>query len=393
MEHSKRKHSRLAPSKAAVWTVCTASVQLIDANEGRIKEAPSKYAQEGTAAHEVVDCLMRGERVPRGATSEMLDHGKAYVHFCRGLHPDGQVVPEGVEKEVPLFYLPGENGHVDYYLRTEQRVHVVDYKYGAGVKVNALENKQMAVYAMSAIKQFDPHFRGQVSMHIYQPRTREAALNGPVSTWTVTYDELDLFCESKIASKAEIILQNATHLLEYRPSDETCRWCPVQEFCTARAEFLLGGAPVVRKLVTTQTTPPAAESLSDEEIEAMLPHIDGVIDWLGTVRKYAYNRAMEGRPFAGTKLIYGKGTRMWSMPEDKVARMLKSAGVQPYKTPEIISPYAAEQAGVDKDTVDLCSTRVPGAPKLVSIDTKGTEYVPLRIEDEFEPVITEDDLF
>ena len=138
-QHAQRKHSRLAPSGASVWTVCTASPIYLEENEDRVVREDSAYSLEGTLAHEVCDCLMRGQRVPHNATREMMDHGNLYKRYCQALHPEGIAVPDAVELSVPLFYLPEDNGHVDYLLMLPEHntIHVVDYKYGKGVKVFA----------------------------------------------------------------------------------------------------------------------------------------------------------------------------------------------------------------------------------------------------------------
>lgn len=55
--HSSRKHAMLSASKADRWINCTPSARL----EEKVEETgkPSKYAEEGTLAHEMAECYLR----------------------------------------------------------------------------------------------------------------------------------------------------------------------------------------------------------------------------------------------------------------------------------------------------------------------------------------------
>ena len=376
-QHSKRKHSRLAPSKASVWTVCTAAPVLEEENADRIVEKSSKYADEGTKAHEVADCLMKGQKVPHWATREMIDHGNGYKRFCQSLHPSGLAISVNVELSVPLFYLIEDNGHVDYCVwNSETRIlHVVDYKYGAGVTVLAERNKQMSIYARSVIEHRFPDLPGdaKVHLHIYQPRSRKEEGQGPVSTWGTTWDHLRLFTEKEIAVPAQLILERADHLLKFRPSDETCRWCPCAPFCGARNEYLVTGVSVVKQLVEKAPIQPTKpENLTDSQLVQIIEHSGELKKWLEQVEEYVWNRNRAGRPVPGTKLVEGRGTRKWSDEEQVLiyAQQLKVRALVDV-VPELLSPFALEEkmkeAGVkkkDRDKVLALADRLPGKPTL-----------------------------
>lgn len=377
-QHSKRKHSRLAPSKASVWTVCTAAPVLEEENAHRIVEKSSKYAEEGTKAHEVADCLMKGQKVPHWATREMLDHGNGYKRFCQSLHPLGIADADGVELEVPLFYLPEDNGHVDYCVITTETntIHVVDYKYGAGVTVMAEHNKQMSIYARSVIEHRFPDLPGdaKVCLHIYQPRSRKEEGQGAVSTWETTWDHLRLFTEKEIAIPAQLILDRADHLLKFKPSDETCRWCPCAPFCGARNEYLVTGVSVVKQLVEKAPIQPTKpENLTDPQLVQIIQHSGDLKKWLEQVEEYVWNRNRAGRPVPGTKLVEGRGTRQWRAAPLALERHCVVLGVDVYEKmePTLLSPFALEEkmkeAGVkkkDRDKVLALADRLPGKPTL-----------------------------
>lgn len=406
-QHSTRAHSSLAPSKAATWTVCTASPKYLEENAYRIVERSSRYADEGTKAHEVCDALMKGEPIPAGANEEMIKHGKAYRDFCASLHAENKVVPNFVELAVPLFYRPQDKGHVDYLLfqHTLNRIDVVDFKYGAGVKVRADHNKQMSVYARSAIEEYDldgwVRDDTLIRLHIFQPRCRDllddfddltveedsnnpAAPKGIESTWEITWDRFKLFTETEIGVPAQLIQDNATHLLKFVASESTCKWCPASAFCDTRVAALSAGSPVIRQMALPEKiepTPP--EQITDENLAQILRHAPDVKKWLTQCEEYAFNRAMAGNPLPQTKLIAGRGTRKWTDEEAAVV-VLESANVEPYEK-KLISPSAAEkllkEAGIGKkdfhaQALDALTQRIAGGPKLTSIADPRPEWKP-----------------
>lgn len=412
-QHSARKHSSLAPSKAATWTVCTASPAYLEENAYRIVERSSRYADEGTKAHEVCDALMKGEPIPAGANEEMIKHGKAYRDFCASLHAENKIVPNFVELAVPLFYRPQDKGHVDYLLfqHTLNVVDVVDFKYGAGVKVHADHNKQMSVYARSAIEEYD--LEGWVRedtlirLHIFQPRCRDlmddfddltaepdenAKPKGIESTWEITWDRFKLFTEKEIGVPAQIIQDNATHLLAFVASESTCKWCAAAAFCDTRVAALAAGMPVLRQMALPEKiepTPP--EQITDDKLAQILRHAPDVKKWLTQCEEYAFNRAIAGNPLPQTKLIEGRGTRKWT-DEKAAVVVLESANVEPYER-KLISPSAAEkllkEAGIAKGdfhakALEALTQRVAGSPKLTSIADPRPEYRNLIAETEFE---------
>jgi hypothetical protein len=405
-QHAKRKHSRLAPSGASVWTVCTASPIYLEENEDRVVREDSAYSLEGTLAHEVADCLMRGQRVPHNATREMMDHGNAYKRYCQALHPEGKAVPDAVELSVPLFYLPEDNGHVDYLLMLPERntIHVVDYKYGKGVKVFAEENKQMSIYARSALEEYDltGWVQGdtKVVMHIYQPRCRKEEGEGPASVWETTWDHLRLFTERDIAVPAQLIKDRTTHLLKFVPSDATCRWCPAAAWCEARAEQIVTGMPVVRRMTKAEPiTPTPPEQITDENMAQVLAHIPSVRKWMDQVEEYAEKRAKAGNPVPGTKLVEGRGTRSWGDGLE-VLDLTSEMGLDPYESnepPPILSPFALEEkmkaAGVkkkDRDKVLALAVRTPGKPVLAMSDDPRPEWKAVDALAEFADLDAED---
>lgn len=384
MNHAERKHSRLAPSKASTWTWCTASVQLIDrlTREGKIKDVQSAYAKEGEKAHEISEAFLRGEKLPAkhaDASDEMLGHCRDYVRYCDQFR--GRGVSSQVEMKVPLFYLPEDTGSVDFAAvdLENEHVHIIDLKYGAGVAVSAERNKQLAIYARSYIEK---HVAGKptkrpwkVSLHIYQPRTQEARDTGiPFSRWDLTLDELKLFTEKEIAVPAQLILDDARHLLKFAPGEDTCKWCPSKGDCSARTQWLLDGTPIMRLIEEDILLP--AGALTDEEKLKLLQRDKEIRDLLDAVKESLWRSARNGSPVSGTKLVAGRGSREWNDEDDAANYLIKKLGKGKAFTTSLITPAQAEKLLTKKDEgLANLTLHKEGAPILALADDKRREWV------------------
>lgn len=390
--HKARAHSRLAPSKASTWTVCTASVQLIDKLEaqGKVQEEQSIYAEEGTKAHEVCEALFKGTRIPHDPSNEMLDHCKAFVKYCRFLkNEDG--AKECSEIDVPLFYLNEDTGAVDFLLilPKEKHIHIVDLKYGAGNAVSAVRNKQLSIYARSAIEE---HVKGVdskwgVSLHIYQPRTQQARDTGiPFTRWDLSWDQLSLFTEKEIAVPAHLILSEANHLLKFAPGDDTCKWCPAKGDCAARTRWLLDGTPIIPLLDGKEYT---ADLLTDEEKLNLFEKSSDIRDLLKSVEAGLWKAARNGTPAKGTKLVTGRGSREWRDEKKAEDLLVEELGKEAFTQPVLISVAQAEEKLKAAKLLDEKKFRdfyikEPGQPILALADDKRREWQDVKAEDEFE---------
>lgn len=394
-QHKARAHSRLAPSKASTWSVCTASVQLIDKLEaqGKVQEKQSIYAEEGTKAHEVCEALFKGERVPHDPSNEMLDHCKAFVNYCRSHTGSVGVTFEHSEIDVPLFYLREDTGAVDFLLidKGERHIHIIDLKYGAGNAVSAVRNKQLSIYARSAIEEHvkEATSKWKVSLHIYQPRTQEARDTGiPFTRWDLTLDQLNLFTEKEIAVPAQLILDNACHLLKFAPSNEVCKWCVAAELgdCAARTRWLLDGTPIIPLLDGKEYT---ADLLTDEEKLNLFEKSSDIRDLLKSVEVGLWKAARDGKPVPGTKLVAGRGSRSWRDVGYAENLLVEELGKEAFTQPVLISVAQAEEKLkaaklLDEEKFRGFYIKEPGAPILALADDKRREWQDVKAEDEFE---------
>tara|TARA_R110002020_G_scaffold472424_1_gene700411 strand:+ start:7991 stop:9274 length:1284 start_codon:yes stop_codon:yes gene_type:complete len=326
----KETHSRLAPSSAKQWIGCTASIKFCQDNADRIPEDDeSSFAQEGTIAHQwcsdILDGLCDISEVPE----DMAPHVAAYVELAERLKTDKD--SQFVEAKVPLFYKPEDTGTVDYALLSDERVYVLDLKYGQGVIVEAQGNPQLAIYAMSLIKDYETLYdftdETLVTMTIFQPRTRESS---PMKIWSTTLGQLKEFC-ADITESAEIIKTADTDHLAFAPSADACQWCSGKGICKARRDQHKDS--LAKEAIDTLTDleadgdnklpdgqmilMPDFEALSELQVATIVQHAPEIKKWLNSVESEAHKALEEGIPNPHLKLVQGKmGNRAWKDEEE-----------------------------------------------------------------------------
>lgn len=390
---SHNSHSRLAPSAAKRWTTCTASPAYIEANAHKIpEEQTSTYAEEGTIAHDLAADMLTGLIAASDIPDpEMRQAVEAYVRLAKSLKQEGDTV--FIEEKVPLFYAPEDKGTVDFALVNNDRVYVLDLKYGAGVMVDAKENPQLAIYALSLIQElemvYDFHDETLVTMTIFQPRTIEGI---PTKIWAISLKNLREWAQFISLSVIDITGTKA----KFSPSPDACQWCPAKGFCTARAEQQAGtfsqeGIEAVREFIDLEETVkfPTAETLSDAQIARIVLEGDDLIKWVNSVQADALERIQGGVPIEGLKLIAGRpGNRAWTSEEDAEKLLKPKLGAAEVFTKKLISISQAEKLLKGKELSTRfqnrfaeLTTRSEGKPKLAPASDPSPDIM-LKVEDE-----------
>ena len=229
------KHAFLSPSSSHRWLNCTPSAML----EAEFENKTSEAAKEGTVAHALCEhklkkALRRRSKRPVSCydSDEMQEHTDAYVDFvleqldiAKQNCKDPLVL---IEQHVDFSeYVPDGYGTADCVIVSDNKLHIIDFKYGIGVLVDACENPQMKCYALGALAIYDSLYDiEEVSMSIFQPRREN------VSTWTITVSKLKTWAEEVLKQKAKMAINGEG---EYHPG-EWCTFCKAAVRCRARAE-------------------------------------------------------------------------------------------------------------------------------------------------------------
>ena len=310
------KHALLSPSSSHRWMNCTPSAML----EAEFENKSSQAVEEGTAAHAFCEhklkkaLRMRSKRpISDYDSDEMQEHTDAYVEFVlEQLEIAKQTCKDPIiliEQKVDFSdYVPDGFGTADCLIVSDDKLQIIDFKYGLGVLVEAEENPQMKCYALGALAIYDSLYDiTEVSMSIFQPRREN------VSTWTVLVEDLRAWAEEELKPKAEMAIRGDGDFC----AGEWCQFCRAAVKCRARAEEKLKIAQEEFKL------PPL---LTDEEIEEILPILPDITKWANDIAAYALESAVHhGKEWNGYKVVEGRSNRKY-FDEDAVAKAAKEHG-------------------------------------------------------------------
>ena len=231
-------HAVLSPSSAARWLACQRSARL----EQEFSDQPTQAAAEGTAAHALAEhkirkaLKMRSRRpVSEYDSDEMEECTDAYRDYIiEQLSVERQTCHDAqayIETKLDLAsYVPGSFGTSDCIIVSDNKLHVVDLKYGQGIVVQAEENPQMKLYALGALDIYEGLYDfTEVEMTIFQPRREN------VSTWRESVADLRKWAEEVLKPAARLAYEGEGNFCP----GEWCLFCKAAVKCRARAEASL----------------------------------------------------------------------------------------------------------------------------------------------------------
>lgn len=303
------KHAVLSASGSHRWLNCSPSARL----ELEFENTSSEAAKEGTAAHALCEhklkkALKKRSRRPASEydSDEMEECTDGYVQFVMEQYEAAKQVCNDpiilIEQHLDFScYVPDGFGTGDCIIVSDDTLHIIDFKYGLGVLVDAVDNPQMMLYALGALELYDALYDiKEVSMSIFQPRREN------VSTWTIPTAQLKEWAENELKPKA-ILAYNGEGA--YVPG-EWCTFCRASARCRARAE---------EKLKLAQSEFRLPPLLTDAEIEEILAIIPDLTKWANEITAYATDAAVNhGKEWDGFKVVEGHSVRKYR-DEEKVA--------------------------------------------------------------------------
>lgn len=352
------KHAVLSASSSHRWLNCNPSARL----EQEFADHETEAAAEGTAAHALCEhklrkaLKMRSKKpISKYDSDEMDAYTDGYVEFVlEQLNEAKQNCSDPlvlIEQKLDFScYVPDGFGTGDCLIVADRLLHIIDFKYGQGVLVDAVENPQMMLYALGALCIFDYLYNiTDVSMTIYQPRREN------VSTWTLSVSELMNWAENTLKPKAELAYRGEG---EYQPG-VWCQFCKAAVKCRARAEAKL-------QLAKYEFAQPPL--LTDAEIGDILGKLDDLTKWANEIIAYAQDAAVNhGREWPGYKLVESRTNRKYT-DEDAVIEAAHSAGYTDIFKKSLISITEMEKLMGKKTFAEILGDLVikpQGKPTLV----------------------------
>ena len=213
-------------------------------------------------------------------------------------------------------YVPDAFGTADAIIIADGTMEVIDFKYGKGVKVSAVDNPQMKIYALGAYEKFSFEYKiDRVRMTIIQPRIEN------FSEWELSVSELMEWTDSVLTPKAQQAYKGDGPQV---PGD-WCQFCKVKSNCRA----------LTNQCISVAANHPDPKLISANELATdVLPILATVKTWLAGVEDYALQQALSGVQLPGWKVVEGRSVRKIT-DQDGAALALNKAG---YKTTEIYKP-------------------------------------------------------
>ena len=292
---------------------------------------------------------------------------------------DGEELQFLIEQKVEMPGIPGAFGTADFIGWTSRRTVGLDWKFGAGVRVNPIGNKQLRYYLRAAWHSVPAAFciapgdawtavdmERPVELHIFQPRLYDASSDEPTFE-TVQVRELEEFRQQLIGAAAAAKGDNAPFNKGY-----WCKFCPAEVVCPLK---LADADKVVEKFgalqriaaLSTEVAKGVAEpTVSDEDgntvtVEDMVAIVNEFMPLVKSLESFADGISTAAHVLleagyeldCGFKLVMKKpGNRQYPDPE-KASAALGRLGVpaderhvktlkSPAQIEATVKPYLAD---------------------------------------------------
>jgi hypothetical protein len=323
-------HSPFGGSVAARVLHCPASVRLVERVPAHLRKT-SAYAERGTACHAAMAHL-----IDENGDFESLV-GKTMNHYTitrddveNTLRPALTYIAALLDTPGAEFYLEhrvvfptiaGAFGTVDLLVRIGSTVHVIDFKFGAGVRVRALYpdgdedviNAQLMFYSVGARHSHRPFFADveNIVLTILQPVSIEPDAE-MVSSVTVTHAELDAFIA--------LYRDACTEALSTTPRLQRGDWC---RFCAARP---ICPAHIGPLLDLAQFMLPTAAPATDAYLQVLADGLN-LVDAIKEIRTALHDQAkhalQSGDVVPGYTLSAGRAERHWHDESAAIAALCR----------------------------------------------------------------------
>jgi hypothetical protein len=385
-------HSPFGGSVAARVFGCPASVGLVEKVPAYLRRV-SAYADRGTALHAAITLLLDEKETLESLAGKTVDNytitnddvenalRPAFTYIATLLDTSGAEFY--LEHRVTFPTIAGAFGTADLIVRIGGTVHVVDLKFGVGIRIFAFYpdgdedvlNAQLLFYVAAARHSLRKFFAGveRIVLTIIQPQSIELDAE-MTSSVTVTDDELDEFIAAYRAA-CEEALSNTPRLKR----GSWCRFCPAKIICPLHVRPLLDLAQFVAPAPLKFNG--ASPSSKDEYLQLLADGLN-LVDAVKDIRKALHDQAKAaleaGDPIPGYVLSAGRAERRWRDDESTTIAALENLGFSrdDIITKELRSPRQIEVRAKARDL------EIPS--ELIVSHRSGTSLV--RCENAHDPV-------
>jgi hypothetical protein len=268
----------------------------------------SVHADRGTLLHDAISLILEGK-------PEVVGMKYNDITLTQELY-DEKIIPaiaalDEIDVDGSLEYivesrvgfgdlLPGVFGSADLLGRIGDRAVVLDWKFGDGVAVDAVENDQGMFYAAAAMRTPNVKwvFEGadEIEIVIVQPPV--------VRRWITTPERIKQFEMELVAAVKQSQKEDAAF-----KSGDHCRWCAAKPVCPQMTGE-------VDRFVKT-----SLQTIDATQIGHYLQQADQIEDFIKSVREMAFTMLENEVKVPGYKLVAKRGTRQW-VDEKKAEELL-----------------------------------------------------------------------
>ena len=295
-------HSSIVGGSTAKRVInCPASVALC----AKMPPKPSSaYADRGTLLHDAISQILDTNADVIGMkyndhilTQELYDEKIVpALAFLDEINVDGSL-EYAVESRVGFGdLLPGVFGSADLLGRIGDRAIVLDWKFGDGVVVDAVENEQGMFYAAAAMRTSGVSwvFDGadEIEIIIVQPPM--------MRRWVTTPERIKQFERELVRAVKQ------SEMATTPVAGDHCRWCAAKPVCPAMTGE-------VDRFVKT-----SLQTIDATQIGHYLQQADQIEDFIKSVREMAFTMLENDVPVSGYKLVAKRGTRQWANEDDAI---------------------------------------------------------------------------
>jgi hypothetical protein len=272
-------------------------------------------------------------------------------------------------------------------------------------EVDGDNNKQLKIYALAALKEFEMYGDFQtVRTVIIQPRI------GHYPEWSCTVDELQAFgmevrAAALEAQKAKALYDQGCVVTGFLVPGDHCRnnYCKARATCPALSDFVeksvgIDFIDLTSKTFTAEEWAAGIAQNEANDLGVKMDAISAIEDWCKAVRAKVEAELFAGRPVPGYKLVQGKkGNRQWTSKEEAEA-MLKGfkLKVEEMYDLKLISPTSAEKLAKAAvigprqwPKLSAYITQAEGSPSVAHESDKRPALVVTPVADAFEDLTQE----
>jgi hypothetical protein len=344
---------------------CPGSVR----EEAKYPDEPSgPAAADGTHSHTLLErCIKNGLADPTTMVGvKMMDHEgefvvdadraarvKVAVDYVRSRMTEYGVCQVLAERRVNPEWLLGRSdlsGTADVQIHAPDTLEIIDYKDGMG-EVKVEHNPQLELYAIGALAELKLPTNAKypfdkVRMTVIQPKL---AFRGMPAVTNFELPLTDLIGRLGIyAVKATATDAPDAPLV----SGEHCKFCK-HKGCSERAGTVMKEVgvmfPMLEKPEVVELAQQSANkdpaTMDNDQIRQIMEAAPLMRQLLEAVEEEAMRRLKGGGSIPGVKLVYGRGSRSWALPEDEMAEKLIKMGIPKsavYET-KLVTPAKAEK--------------------------------------------------